>query len=425
MYRVMALAVALIAGLALAIPGMAQDDDVVIEEDIIEEAPVPPAPAIEKTKIATGLLHVREWGVDTLAWDGGPEPKYDAEMLPYFYDVCEVPITPEPRPVVDEPAPKPERTRTARGAKPIVYFDCDKDVTFTCKVRYTQGAVTWMYPKPTRRTGKDRVEWENVSLFADGVKREKSPALAALEHAPADHWANFSRDGGTGSLSISGEHERYLFYEGNPFQPFEADVFKDAKGDYILRNYGASPLYDLRVALKTDTGVKAWYVRELAAATAIPADQKLDERAAIAWGNEGKPGVLAASVEADGLTARQATAFDRAWRDDFFAADGNVLSYRRSRAEVDARCELTVTCSGTPVRIHRSGWVFVHDIDLARQAEIEALVTAAIKNDEESAKKLIGLGIAGVNAIRRAMSNVEEPLSRRVAMAKLLKRCVP
>ncbi|MEE9312053.1 MAG: hypothetical protein V3V10_06520, partial [Planctomycetota bacterium] len=172
-------------------------------------APVPDkVPAVPELP----TLHVFEWGVQTINFDGTAQ---ELENLPAHFHKAEdiklevAPVKPEP-----EIAPKPPRPGPMR--KPVLYFECSKDVTFDLDVHVTSGQLTWLYPKANRRMDSRTLQWDNIKLYADSITdRDKTPLLT-LPEVDAAHWAAFSREGSNSTISVNGESERYLFYEGEP-----------------------------------------------------------------------------------------------------------------------------------------------------------------------------------------------------------------
>jgi len=362
---------------------------------------------------ALPALKVYEWGVATMNWDGSDEGPDDVPA--FYYDHTEVPIeqqpadTPNPEPA---PAPKPDKP-PIKVRKPVLYFECDRDLTFDLDVKFSSGTLTWMYPKPNRLTDASTVQWDNIQLFADGLPRDKF-APPSLHEVPADHWAGFSRDGSEASLVVNGEHERFLFYEGTTAGLPDADVFLNAAGELVVHNHTAHELLDLRLCVRVDGQLRRYHVASVPAASGErPGEVKLgDEHSGFSVGN------LLDETAAAGLTRPQAGVFARAWEQDF--AKEGTMSWRRTQAALDELMQLKLTLPAViGSEVKRVGYVLVNNIDLARQSEIEALVVKAGDGDEAAAKQLKTLGTAGAGALGRATAG-EQPLKVRLKLAKIL-----
>lgn len=355
-------------------------------------------------------LKVYEWGVATGTWDGRPEVE---DVPAFYYDCDEIPVlAPKPQPAPEpQPAPKPDPT-PVRPRKPVIYFDTDRSVTFDLDVRFTRGEVTWMYPKPNRRLSAGTVQWDNVVFHPDTEALAKLPELAKVEQG---HWSQYSRDGATGSIVVNGECERFLFYEGTQTGLPELDIFRDSRG-IVVRNYTAHPMLDLRVNLNLDGKAQAWQVRELAAATGENPGEVVLESSQMVL-SVVSDDALRAECAKGGLTKAQAGVFARCWTSDF--SQPNCVSWRRTQAALDDLMELKLTLpAGLGSEIFRVGYVRISHVDLAKQADTEAIVATAIGGDTDAASKL--RNPAGMNATRRAAADKSRPLKERLQLAKVL-----
>jgi hypothetical protein len=353
------------------------------------------------------VLRVYEWGVATLNWDGTQEAPED---LPGFYHAAEqIPI--------ELPPPKPQPgNRPAVIRKPVLYFACDNDLTFDLDVQFTRGELTWMYPKPSRRTDASTAQWESIQLYADGVEREKSPALPPLGAAKQGHWAQFSREGSTASIVVNGEHERFLFYEGTDTGLPEIDVFIDAEGKLAIRNYTAHDMLDVRANFTVSGEVVRIKAEKVPAASGdTPGEIRLDAASKPGFGDAD---ALAQECQAAGLTQAQATVFERCWRAELIEVAGTV-SWRRAQGALDELMPLAFTLpEGVSTEVKRVGYVQVRGIDLARTAALDARVADYLSGNKEALKDL--KGTAGAGAIRRAMHDATRPLRERVTLAGAL-----
>jgi hypothetical protein len=290
-------------------------------------------------------------------------------------------------------------------------------------VKFTHGKVTWMYPKPTRMTDAATAQWDNIVLLSDHVTaRDHAPAAGKRLELDKNHWGAFSRDGATSMLSVSGEDERFIFYEGDNAALPEADVFKNADGKVVIRNYSAHALRSVRFTQTSSDGksTQCWQINSVPAASGDNPGEAIVGGEDITFSVFSAKGTLTEETKAAGLTEKQAQVFERAWQDIFFKREAGTLSYRREAKALDEMMELKVTLpEGFGFEQKRVGYVFVHGIDFATQDAAEKLAASAPANAEDAAK-LKKLGMAGVGALRRRMIDDKLSLDERVAAAKLL-----
>jgi hypothetical protein len=367
-----------------------------------------PAPEASPARTEGGVvLRVYEWGVATANWDGTEEAPED--LPAFYYAADQIPIElPPPKP---QPGNKPAVIR-----KPVLYIACEQDVTFDLDVRFTRGDLTWMYPRANRRIDASTAQWDSIQLYADGVKREKSLALPALGAAKQGHWTEFSREGATASIVVNGEHERFLFYEGTDTGLPEIDVFLDAEGKLVIRNYTAHDMLDVRAHLKVNgEAVRIKAERIPAASGDTPGEIRLE---AVSAAGFGEAGVLAQECQAAGLTEEQARVFERCWKAELLELAGTV-SWRRTQKALDELMPLKFTLpEGISTEVKRVGYAQVRGIDLSRTTALDALVKDYLAGNKEALKDL--KGTAGAGALRRAMHDESRPLNERVTLAKAL-----
>ena len=382
----------------------------------------PPPPAVAGPVVE---FKVYEWGVATQHWSGGADARFDGDVPAAYYDESEVPIEAEIPPVPDpvDPPDPPDIPDAPR--KPVVYFDCAQGVTFDIDVIFKSGKVTWMYPKPTRRTGEAVAQWDNVALKPDTDKERAAKAKPALLDVPAAHWANYSREGSTSDLIVNGQYERFLFYEGRQASLCDLDICKNDKGEFVLSNYSAWPIHDFGAVLKLADGDRARFVAvpEIPAASGDTPGEVVIKIRHVA---EAKKGMLGAQCEAAGLTAAQGKVFDRCWYDEFMATSDDRADhcywYRRDQAALDSLVELKLTLpEGYTPTIKRAGYVYVHGVDYAKCADFDKAVTSALGGDKDAREKVSKGGLAAVGALRRALADKELALKKRIELAQLLK----
>lgn len=362
-----------------------------------------------------------EWGVESLNWDGSPSKEPDIPKG--YYGPSQVPQTAPPTVAPEEPAP-PRRPGPLRE-KPVIYFETDKDLKLEVQVKFSHGNLTWMYPKPTTMVSKSTVIWRDLWVYADSNAPARTLELPGLLDVPADHWANYSRDGSTSSLAINGEHERFLFYEGNNTDLPDVDVFKNAEGKYVIRNFLAHPIYSIR--LNTPDGlIQAGTIAAASGDTPgeLVAESPRDIKNAAEPADRVRLDALAAEVERAGLTRKQAEVFARCWRNELISSPVGSLSYRRDPRTLDGQMTISVTCVGNNIELtpHRVGYVFVRGIDFSLQAKHDTDALACANGDKTAGDRLGGLGMAGVGALRRAMLSKDMTLRQRLALAAALRK---
>lgn len=389
-----------------------------------------PAPAPAEKPTLTPALKVYEWGVETLNWDGTAEKEVPGEIPSFYYKADQIPLVPRARgPVARPPVPDPGDPSGGMDKKPVLYFESDKQLRFNLEVSFSSGEPTWLYPKATSRPDVRTLRWEDVDLtFAGPTAAVRAPKLAEV---PKDHWANYSREGSENNwVTINGESERFIFYEGVNRALPEVDIFKNDNGEYVVRNYTAYPIYNVRWTYKTDKGVSRLCAREVPAARGeTPGELRL------VMVPDGVVWEIAAELRQDlaletssaGLTAAQAGVFARCWHDDITGAKPGTLSYRRDARQLDdlmkLKVELKVECGFSAlggVKFSRVGYMVINGVDLERQSGLDELAVLAASGDKEASQKLVKQGMAGVGAVRRALADKGTAVRQRVTLARLL-----
>ncbi|MCC6575189.1 MAG: hypothetical protein IT462_15540 [Planctomycetes bacterium] len=369
---------------------------------------------------------VYEWGVATQHWQGGEDTRFDGDVPAAYYEASEVPVdsTPEPEPQ-PKPDPKPD-PGPIRPRKPVLYFDCARNVTFDLSVIFSSGKMTWMYPKPTKRSAEGTAVWSGIRLHSDSVEELRTGPAPKLLDVPADHWANYSREASNSSIEIGGERERFLFYEGEAAPTLELDIALNDKGDFVLRNFSAYPIYDFGATLRVAGKASFVVVPEIPSASGeTPGEVTIGGKHVVQDVNIGKD-LLAKQCEAAGLTAAQAKVFNRCWYNEFFGPmddrTDHCYWYRRDPRALDASVALKLKLpAGFAAEFKRVGYVYVHGVDYDKLADFDKLVTDAVGGNTDSGDKLKKAGIAAMGAVRRALLDKDLPLKKRLELAKLLK----
>lgn len=380
---------------------------------------LPPEPEPEQPRVPA--LRVYEWGVSTINWDGTPET--DETMPAAFYPAdriaIEPPIARTEKPVVKPDEPQPPKPGPIKPRKPVLYFEHDlaqsKRIQFDLDIRFPNGRVTWVYPKANRRLDAATVQWDNIELVNAETHKLIGKPLPRQALFPGEHWATISRRGGGANLYVNGEHEQYLFYEGEQFDLPEVDLFTAPDGSLRLQNHGAHPVYDVRVAVAG----KHYFVPTIAAASGEkPAEVTVTDANRIEWGL--KTNFLIEETKAAGLTDLQAQVFSTIWSGEF-TAHANALSWRRTARALDEMAEIKLTLPvGMASEVKRVGYVLVHNPDLSKQPDLDAKAAKAATGDAEAAKALKAAGMSGAGAMRRKLQDETLPLAQKLNLAKAL-----
>ncbi len=383
--------------------------------------PPPPPPQLPAPKLPA--LRVYEWGVATLNWDGTPETEETMPTAFYAADKIAIapPIARQPKPDVQPVKPDPEKP-VIKPRKPVLYFEHDlsaeREIRFDIDVRFPNGRLTWLYPKPNRRLDATTAQWDNIELVNAGTQKRLGGKLPAPALFEAGHWAQTAREGSQTSLLVNGETERYLFYEGEQFDLPELDLFVAADGSLHIQNHGAWPVFDVRVNVTHNGQVRTHYVATIGAASGEkPADLELPANSDDLLA---EPGILARETATAGLTPAQAGVFDKIWRQTLLGKS-QTLSWRRAPRALDELAEIKLTLPvGMASEVKRVGYVLASHVDLARQPDLEALALKAANDDATAAAALQKAGMAGAGALRRKLADTTLTLSQRLALAKVL-----
>lgn len=383
------------------------------------EPPPPPQPPAPKLP----ALCVYEWGVATMNWDGTPETEEAMPAVFYAADKIEItpPISRQAKPEIEPAKPAPEKP-VIKPRKPVLYFEHDlsaeREIRFDLDIRFPNGRLTWLYPKPNRRLDATTAQWDNIELVNEGTQKRLGGKLPAPALFPAGHWAQTARDGSLTSLLVNGETDRYVFYEGEQFDLPELDLFVAADGSLHIQNHGAWPVFDVRVNVMLNGAPRSHYLATVAAASGeVPADVELP---ATSEDLRADPAILARETAAAGLTPAQAAVFDTIWREPLLGKS-QTLSWRRAPRALDELAEIKLTLPvGMASEVKRVGYVLAGGVDLARQADMDALALKAASDDAAAAATLQKAGMAGAGALRRKLADTTLPLGQRLALAKVL-----
>jgi len=276
---------------------------------------------------------------------------------------------------------------TVRMETPVMYFYSAADVDAHVKVAFPKGLITEWYPQAdhdvyqasrldgsVRRLDPDMngidlslgsvtggIEWKNVK-----VRPDSSPTLP-MKKGPSRYYA--ARDTDAASITIGGEHEKFLFYRGvGRFPvPFSARLSDDGRTVVTNERGEAVPYVFL---FENHQGHAAYRstapVRGHDTVTIDPASGDAFQTL---------PHVVEKALVNQGLFPKEARAMIETWRDSWFE-EGSRLIYILPSAAVDAMLPLEV--EPTPAQSVR---VFVGRIELVTPQVVRTVAGAVARND--------------------------------------------
>lgn len=262
-----------------------------------------------------------------------------------------------------------------RMETPVLYFYSDRDTTVRVLVHFHHGLITEWYPPAAVSQAAvsaallrapnevSAIEWPNVRVTpaaqpAFPVEREQSHYYAA-------------RNTDASSVSVGGQHERFLFYRGvaDFDAPLSAAVL-DAKR-VVVKDLTSSEIP--AVILFERRGSKIGF-RVVGAMSG--------ERTISGLTLDGSIAELRLALEqvlvSNGLTAKEASAMIETWRDSWFE-EGSRVFYVVPRRTVDEILALEV--APTPSHVTR---VFVGRMEVLTPATVRAVRAAVDAQDQET-----------------------------------------
>jgi hypothetical protein len=274
-------------------------------------------------------------------------------------------------------SPKGALFARVRMETPVLYFYAPGDTTVDVRVGFRQGLITEYFPSarvtpesvaPTRMIDprfESTISWRGVRILPDG--RPEFPT----EHASNHYYAARATD--AAPLEVAGGTERFLFYRG--VGTFSPPVTAAVQGNDVL----ATGSGVASVMLFENRGSRIGYRvldspghRALLSRPHLRDDEEAIDAVRIA---------LQQRLEAQGLYPREAAAMIETWRDSWFT-EGARLFYVVPQETVDAVLPLRV--DPTPAKVVR---VFVGRFELATEATLADITTAALANDEHGLRK--------------------------------------
>jgi hypothetical protein len=380
-------------------------------------SPGGPAPPPEK-------LVVHEWGT-FLSVQGS-----DGVTLGGMVDSEEA----LPRFVMERTESAQERSQTrwrsslfVKMETPVTYFYVDKPMIVRMKVDMTKGLLTHWYPlvseiKPPVKKGElpapeagSSLDWGKFYVLPENSFTKEKPRPELPPVGPNETW-RFVRDTDsavvrvrTGQTAPQCDAEKFLFYRGLgafdlPLQARASGPDKDL--DLVLRNRVPEPLTGL-VVLKVDNGMLRWArLDDLPGNSTRPVhlESVLSAAQPLAVAIPAAKQIVADTLTASGLFAKEARAMVNNWEHSYFATPGlRVLSVTPRRL-VDATIPITVEPKPT-------------ELSRVMVGRLEVLTPAT---ERSIAEAIAGLG--SVDAKNRAtgearlaaLGRLREPVLRRI-----------
>ena len=305
---------------------------------------------------ASSSLVVHEWGTFTSV--AGPDgqavpwrPFSGPSDLPCFVHVL------KDGPKTWVPGGLPAVSALVRMETPVIYFYSEQRAEQTVDVRvdFNQGLMTEWYPTATKAPGfipKDiaanisTLEWRDVRITPG------STPSYPRESAPSHYYA--ARETGANPLSVTGQHEKFLFYRGLASFPIRLAATASDDERVRVENTGRDIA---RVVLFQNRGGRIGY-----RVASAPAGLTTIDAPALTASFDALARDLEALLVEQGLFDAEARAMVATWRDSWFE-EGTRVFYLLPQATVDATLPLTV--SPTPSRTVRA---FVGRLELATPA---------------------------------------------------------
>lgn len=316
---------------------------------------------------------------------------------------------------------KADTSALQRMETPVIYFYSKKEQTVSARVDFPEGAITEWFPqahdfkaKPMAKTPKDNrasfLEWRDVKVLPPGVAKAALPAgkpgshYYAAREVEANALSAPPRDG-QGPV----EQEKFLFYRGVGNFQAPLTVTASAGAEQItLRNTGQEELRHL-YTLTIDHGqAKFVYLPSLAPGATerfeFNPGAGLEPLASV---QDQISRALGASLSAEGLYPREASAMVRTWHDSWFTEQGVRVLYTLPRSWTDRTLPLTV--SPQPDSIQRvmvgRAELITPDTEwrLLQQIARFASGDAGIRSAAVEGVRQLGLGRFAEAALRRVL----------------------
>ncbi|MDB6020136.1 MAG: hypothetical protein JWR19_4625 [Pedosphaera sp.] len=341
-----------------------------------------------------------------------------------------------------------------RMETPVVYFYSDKKMTVDLDVKFPKGLITEWFPQasqvgpsivpPSRtvlamdsflhRCGapakltvasltenknvKDsKIHWSNIELLPANQKDEVAQLLPT--DTSGSHYfsaratdAAYLRLDSLSKTNRGPEYEKFLFYRGAGDFPTPLRVVIKSSNEVVLANTGTEALHHLFILNVRDQQGNFVYLDELQ-----PGQEKTVSRQS-PTGNlplsdltEKLTSKMFASLTAQGLYQREATAMVSTWKDSWFAEDGMRVLYLLPRPWTDRTLPMTINPAPKELVRVMVGRAEVLTPEVEQQLSLQ--VTKAGKGDPEAIQQvhatLQKLGRFGEPALYRALATAKAP----------------
>jgi hypothetical protein len=272
---------------------------------------------------------------------------------------------------------KSEQLTLQRMETPVIYFYADRAQTVDALVRFPKGRITEWYPqasqigpsmaRPTppdvdcrdtgaakKQTSTDQTErpstaeslahWAKVRILPP---HERADATLPTDTTGSHYFAARNTDANlvaSGTASDRSETEKFIFYRGVGSFATPLRVTMQGSAEVTLSNTGTEALTHLFLLGLQNGAGRFIYVPNLAAGETRklaldPGVQAVDlQQLSGELGNQ-----MAASLEKEGLYAREAAAMVQTWKDSWFEEDGLRVLYVLPRAWTDRTLPLTLS----------------------------------------------------------------------------------
>jgi hypothetical protein len=270
---------------------------------------------------------------------------------------------------------------SVRMETPVLYFYTSEAVTLDVRVGFRQGLITEYFP-PARITPEkvapaemiepgleSSINWRDVRILPGAAPE------FLTERSPNHYYAARATD--AAPIEAGGDRERFLFYRGvGTFDlPITATVVQG--NDVIVTGVTGNAVSE--TMLFENRGGRIGHRLHTAHSGPV-----LLSRAEPNDGEDNIDSVRAAlqgMLEDAGLYPREANAMIETWRDSWFTEGARIL-YLVPRASIDAVLPLRI--DPAPARLIR---VFVGRLELATDATLSDIRTAALSSDEAGLRK--------------------------------------
>ena len=268
-----------------------------------------------------------------------------------------------------------------RMETPVIYFYTSEAVTLDVQVGFRQGLITEYFPPaqvtPEKVAPGEMIEpglessinWRDVRILPGAAPE------FLTESSPNHYYA--ARATGAAPIEAGGDRERFLFYRGvgNFDMPITATV---VQGDDVIVTRVTGNAVSTMMLFENRGGRIGYRLHTGQSGPVLLSRAELND------GEDGIDSVRAAlrrMLEDAGLYPREASAMIETWQDSWFT-EGARIFYLVPRASIDAVLPLRI--DPAPARPTR---VFVGRLELATDATLSDIRTAALSSDEARLRK--------------------------------------